>query len=160
MIITLSSDIRLPDTMSFEECYEDSLQLDLDEKTELRDSNWLAVWMMIDGVLVGETYGVRLRDLDEEIEDCDDLPSDTIYCYSTTILPPYRGKGLSKVLKGAWLGMCLAQGVRNIVGHASSDEARRLNQSFGAEFIAEHERWYDTDRRASFYRIALNSARV
>jgi hypothetical protein len=148
--ITFSCSVPIEDTLVFEEIFEEPLRLSLEEKAELREANWWAVWMLVDGVLAGEAYGVRLADLDEEIEDCRGEDPATIYCYSTGLLPQFQGRGLSVPLKAFWLGMTFPE---TIVGHATSDAALHLNQKFGAEIVAEHDRWYGTERRAFFYRI-------
>ena len=153
MMITFRSDIPLENTMIFEGCYEDGLKMDFDEKLDiLNRSDGFKIWMLVDGRLIGESYGVRLSNMDEEIEDCDDLSSNTIYCYSTTILPWMRGHGLGIILKAHWLGMC-----RNrtplVVGHSTSNTMKNINEMFGAVHTgAKHEKWYGTDRVAWFYR--------
>lgn len=137
--------------MVFEKQYEETLRLSLAEKTTMRDLGWFAVWMFIDGALAGETHGARLSVLDEKIEDCAEEPMGTIYCYSTTLLPPFRGRGLAEALKAFWLGMTYPA---TIVGHATSPAAWRLNEKFGAVEVRRHDGWYETNREAVFYRLA------
>lgn len=148
--IVLTDTIDLADTMVFERQYEEPLRLSLAEKTAMRDSGWFAVWMFIDGALAGETYGARLSVLDEKIEDCAEEPMSAIYCYSTTLLPSFRGKGLAELLKAFWLGMTYPA---TIVGHATSPAAWRLNEKFGAAEVCRHAGWYGTEREAVFYRL-------
>lgn len=150
MRITFSSKLPITRSMIFEDCYEEELRLTLDEKVGLAVSRWIVDWMLVDGELAGETYGVRLCDLKEKIEDCDGEPGESLYCYSTTLLPPFRGHNLSSILKAHWLGL---SSPATVVGHATSDAAWHLNEKFGAKKVAEHESWYGTERRAIFYRL-------
>ncbi len=151
MKITFRSDVSLEATMVFEACYEPELAMKLADKAELRDTGWVAIWIFVDGRLAGETYGIRLENLDEEIEDCAAQDPAAIYCYSTTILPEFQGKGLSKIIKAFWLGMVHPAVV---VGHATAPAIRRIVEEFGAEILATHQSWYGTGREAAFYRIA------
>ncbi len=140
----------IADTMCFDAVYEENLQMDEAEKQDiLRDG--LASWMFVDGMLAGEIYGVSAAAVDEDVEDLTGNDSRTIYCYSTTILPAFQGKGLSKILVARWNGMAAGAGFDKITGHATSPAMVRVRAFFGARFGAVHHKWYDTDRTAHFY---------
>jgi hypothetical protein len=150
-VITFIPKIPTRDSLIFDKCYEPELQLDLDEKSKLLNSA-IAAFMLIDGVLAGETFGVQLKDLDEEIEDCTNEPPQSVYCYSTTILPAFQHKGLAKILKAFWLGQCFELRLP-IVGHSTSPEMKHINALFGAVHSIRHENWYKTARTAWFYHL-------
>ncbi len=140
--------------MHFEAVYEETLQLDREYKTMIvRDG--IAVWMYVDGVLAGETYGISPAKIDEDIEDVPARDPHVMYCYSTTLLPQFQGKNLSKILCSYWLGMVKAAGYRAVVGHTTSPAMTAVKAFFGGTFSAEHRNWYGTKRVAHFYRIAL-----
>jgi GNAT superfamily N-acetyltransferase len=134
--ITVRRDVEPEDTMIFEALYEDDLQLDLDEKTELLRHDPLAVWVFVDQVLAGETYGLSpaqiLEVLGEEIPDIDPSDDRSIYCYSTTIVPTFRGRGLGTLLKAFWLGMVMGRGRTRVIGHATSPAMYQIDKHFGA----------------------------
>lgn len=149
MILTFKTDVPLELTMMFEECYEPELQMDIEEKREVCKH---AAWLYAYGVIAAEIYGAAIKDvLEEKIPDCDKELPDTIYCYSVTVLPKYRKKGLASILHAYWMGML--QG-NTIVGHATSEEMVKLAVKFGAVFFGPpHKNWYGTNRTAYFYRI-------
>jgi GNAT superfamily N-acetyltransferase len=153
MIITFKQFLPVEETMIFEKLFEPELALDREEKEELLTKSFVT-WMFVNGQLIGETYGTILSDLDEKIEDTKDERGDTIYCYSTAILPQAQGKGLAKILKAYWLGTLTEFG-DIVVGHATTEGAYRLNRFFGAEFGATHDNWCGTKRKATYYRIVL-----
>lgn len=156
MKITFKGDVPVSETMVFEEVFEESLQLDEEEKAEILAKGF-PVWMFVDGEMAGESYGIALRYLKEKIEDCDKEAPSTVYCYSTALLPKFRSKGLGPILKSYWLGMLKGNGVQRVVAHATSEQAKKLNEMFGANFDygAQHEKWYGTERTAIFYWIDL-----
>jgi ribosomal protein S18 acetylase RimI-like enzyme len=137
-------------TECFEDQYEESLQLPREDKDEILQKG-LSVWMFVDGKIAGESYGICPADLDEEIEDIADKPSDVFYIYSLTLLPEYRGKGLAKILTSYLLGM--AHEYKTITAHATTDAVVAIMKTFGAEVTTKHERWYDTERTAWFCTI-------
>lgn len=95
MKITFKDNVNVSETMVFDELFEESLQLDEEEKLTLLQQSTAAVWMLVDGKLAGETYGIPLDKLAEKIEDCEDnYDSATVYCYSTALLTEFRGRGL------------------------------------------------------------------
>lgn len=152
--ITFRYDLRASDSRIFEEQYEENLQLEDADKNEILDYG-LAVWMYVDGKLAGESYGIRVRDDTEEIEDTKNRDPLEIYCYSTTILPEFQSRGYGKILKAHWLGYVRGRaGVsRAIIGHATTESMLSINKQFGAVVLARREKWYDTDRVAYFYAI-------
>lgn len=155
MILTFKSSIPTRDTMFFEELFEEELRLSESEKYEILAKGY-PVWLLVDGKLIGETYGIMLKDLKEPmIKDCEDENPRTVYCYSTAILPEYQKKGLGSLLKAYWLGKIKAYGVSRVVAHATSESAAKLNATFGAHFGAFHTKWYGTERTAIFYWIDL-----
>jgi GNAT superfamily N-acetyltransferase len=155
--ITFRYDLKAKETRAFEKAYEKSLQLDDDEKQPILDRG-LAVWMYVGKDLVGETYGIRVEDDDEEIEDTAGRDPRDVYCYSTTILPKFQGKGYGKLLKAFWLGYVWAKRPGcTIIGHASSPAMLQINLQFGATVLAVHDGWYGTKRKAFFYEIEHNS---
>jgi len=153
MIVTFRTAMPLAQTMEFETVYEESLQLRLEDKAEIVEHG-IAVWMFVDGELAGETYGVSPARFDDEIEDCSPDPS-VMYCYSTTLLPRFQKKRLSKVLCAYWLGLVKAAGYRVVAGHTTSPEMTAVKAFFGARFSTIHERWYGTPRTAHFYELTL-----
>ncbi len=153
----------IEDTMIFESCYEAQLRLEPDDKMPIL-ANGIATWLLVDGELAGETYGITPRSLsivaDDEIEDCDPSSDAELYCYSTTIMPKFQGKGLARLLKAYWLGQVAERGFSRVVGHSTSPAIMHINHAFGAKDLASHENWYETSRTATFYEIALDSTKT
>lgn len=159
MVLTFRHDLTAKRTRIFEKQYEKALRNEDEEKDYIL-SKRLAVWLYVDGKLAGEAYGIIVKEDDEDIEDTVGRPND-IYCYSTTILPAFRGKGLGKILKAYWLGYVWAKYPgRIIIGHATSPAMVKINKQFGARFLGSHEKWYGTDRVAHFYEIVPSDERV
>lgn len=154
MTVTFSDSVPLAESMCFEDVYEENLRLDRGEKQTIIDDA-IAVWMFVDGALAGETYGISPRKLDEPIEDYDGGGHGVIYCFSTTMLPSFRRKGLGKILKAFWLGRCKESGFEKVIGHATSPAMVEVNRFFGATFGAIHRGWYGTRRVAHFYELPL-----
>lgn len=165
-VITFSGSVPLEETMEFEQEYEESLRMSLQGKEELlEDTHGVWTWMKVDGKLAGETYGIAVEDLLEDLdEESPEFNADiapfaklhAIYCYSTTILAPFQGKGLGKLLKAYWLGQLYGRYGR-VIGHSTSLRMKALNTSFGAKHAATpHENWYDSGRQAWFYSQVLN----
>jgi GNAT superfamily N-acetyltransferase len=154
MKVDFTQSVPVSETMCFDDVYEESLQLDVDEKTDLLARS-VVVWMHVDGALAGECYGAPPGTFDEKIEDVTDYGSRSLYCYSTTILPRFQGLGLSKVLVAYWNGLAAGKGYRKVVGHATSPAMVAVRAFFGAQFGAVHVRWYETNRTAHFYEQML-----
>jgi hypothetical protein len=56
--IEFKYDVPLEQTMGFEPVYHEAMRLDILEKTEIWNAfGSIFVWMYVDGVLAGETYG-------------------------------------------------------------------------------------------------------
>ena len=151
----------LRQTMIFEDIYHENLRMNADEKAELLEGAE-AVWLYELGSrqLIGETYGVSIRDaLEEGEEGFDDLlpfeDQKAIYVFSTTILPAFQGRGLGKILKAFFLGVVSRAGFDIVLGHARSGASLLLNRAFGAEIGAAHEDWYGTGETYSFYVVKL-----
>jgi GNAT superfamily N-acetyltransferase len=142
------------ETMCFEDVYENSLRLDRDEKTEII-SNGVATWMLVDGMLAGEIYGVTPAHLDEDTPDVPKNDPRSIYCYSTTLLPQFQGRGLSKILVAYWNGLARGAGFEKVIGHATSPGIVAVRAFFGARFGATHCNWYGTTRTARYYECEL-----
>ncbi len=143
--------------MVFEDSYEEELQMDRAFKQKIISSSDNAVWLFVDDQLAGETYGLTPRALKgatgEEIPDLDPHDGKSIYCYSTTVIPEFRGKNLANILKGYWIGYVFGKGHDRIIGHATSEAMYHINRKFAAVFGTRHEHWFDTDRVAHFYTI-------
>jgi GNAT superfamily N-acetyltransferase len=154
MIVTFRPEHPLEQTMVFEDQYEPELRLSLDEKRDLLHDA-IATFMFVDGALAGETYGVSIPDSGEEIEGYDMRDAGIVYCYSTTVLPAFQGRGLSRVLCAYWLGLVKQAGFRLVLGHATSPAMIAVKRFFGARLITSHEGWYGTARVAHFYELPL-----
>lgn len=153
MKISFRTNLTAKDTECFEAIYEPELQLESADKDEILQ-NGIAAWILVDGKLAGESYGICPADLDEEIEDIEGRPKNAFYIYSTTILPEFQGMKLGKLLRAFLHGLILASGKYDVIcGHATSPAMVAINEFFGAEFVAHHEEWYGTKRTAHFYRI-------
>lgn len=154
MQIGFRYDVPLEDTMDFEMVHEPNLRLTFEDKEYLLASGkrTVEVWMYVDGELAGECYGIVPQDDDEGIEDIDTVNTDgAIYCYSTTLLPRFQGKGLSKLLVATFNARAAAKGYTQVLGHATSAAMYRVRYDFGAIYSATHHEWYGTNRIASFY---------
>jgi len=146
--------------MGFEAVYHDNLKLDISEKTEIRDTRGsIFVWMVVNGALAGESYGVPLAESDEQFEGLTDVPEDekkaSIYCYSNTILPAFQKKGLGTILKAHWLGLAAGKGFTFVYGHARPGASQALNVKFGAQLLETFCNWSDTGEDYRLYRHKL-----
>jgi hypothetical protein len=153
MAITFRSHYPIPRTMDFEKEYHPNLRLSLPEKEHLL-KHALTIWMLEDGKLVGETYGVSLDGKFEMPEGCPKDP-EAIYCYSTTILSKYKNKGYGRILKANFLGR-VARDFRRVYGHARPGPSQRLNQSFGAKLGKTYKNWYGTGENYRIYVLHLD----
>ena len=153
MAITFRSHYPIPRTMDFEKEYHLNLRLSLPEKEHLL-KHALTIWMLEDGKLVGETYGVSLDGKFEMPEGCPKDP-EAIYCYSTTILSKYKNKGYGRILKANFLGR-VARDFRRVYGHARPGPSQRLNQSFGAKLGKTYKNWYGTGENYRIYILHLD----
>jgi hypothetical protein len=158
MRITFSHDVAIERTMIFDDQYEAVLQLAVETKRDLL-RHCFTVWLFCDDELAGEIYGLSPKrmwvECGEGIEDTNANDDDSLYVFSTTILPAFGGRGLATILKAYFQGYAAALGFSSIVGHATSPAMVRVNRKFGATFGPVHERWYGTERVAHFYRIGI-----
>jgi len=152
-------------TMLFEELYHENLRLSLEEKIELLggSEDVECVWLYDPSTqeLIGETYGVPVRDAinEDEEEGFEDLQpywdQRAIYVFSTTILPKFQGQGLGRVLKAFFLGVASQAGFSLVLGHARSGRSVHLNEKFGAQIGTAHQDWYGTGETYYFYTLNL-----
>ena len=159
--IKFAYNVPLEQTMEFDSIYPEGLQFTLPEKQIIhRMRGAIFVWMLVDGALAGEAYGVPISDYDEPIEGLDDLTTqekqDAIYCYSNTILPAFQKSGFGDILKSHWLGLVVSKGFKTVYGHARPGASQALNAKFGAVFLAEFPDWYGTGETYKMYRLALD----
>jgi hypothetical protein len=159
-VIKFNYDVPLEQTMAFEGVYHEALQLDLSEKTDiLYLPGSIFVWMLVDGKLAGESYGIPLASSDEPIEGLSDL-TDTekktgVYCYSNTILPAFQKQGFGAILKAHWLGLAAGKRFDVVYGHARPGGSQALNAKFGAVFLDCFPDWAGTGEDYRLYRLAL-----
>jgi GNAT superfamily N-acetyltransferase len=159
--IKFAYDVPLGQTMEFDSIYPEGLQFALSEKELIRSMpGGIFVWMLVDGALAGEAYGVPISGYDEPIEGLEDLTrlekEDAIYCYSNTILPAFQRRGFGDILKSHWLGLVVSKGFKTVYGHARPGASQALNAKFGAVFLAEFADWYGTGETYKMYRLALD----
>ena len=158
--IEFKYDVPLEQTMAFESVYHEAMQLNIWEKTEIRNAfGSIFVWMYVDGVLAGETYGVPLASHCERIEELGNLAEwekkSGIYCYSNTILPAFQGRGLGSILKAHWLGLAVGDGFEVVYGHARPGGSQALNAKFGAVFLDSFPDWGGSGEEYKMYRLVL-----
>jgi hypothetical protein len=151
--ITFKFKYPISRTMLFEKEHHKNLRFTLAEKRELL-KNAITIWMLVDGKLVGETYGIPSSgNRDEGFEGYPHDPS-YIYCYSNTILGKYKGKGYGTILKAAFIGH-VSWKFRRIYGHARPGASQALNRKFGAQFLGTHKNWYGTGENFRLYVLYL-----
>jgi hypothetical protein len=150
MIVTFRTDVPLLETMFFEGEYvgdDEPLQLDEDAKADIiLRPDAIAVWLFVDGVIAGETYGVP-----------DYRKQHVFYCWSTTILSRFQKRGLSRILCAYWLALVKATGrYRVVTGHATNEPMCKVKGFFGATFTAPPiDNWGGSKRTAHPYELAL-----
>lgn len=151
MAITFRFRYPIARTMAFEREYHPNLRLTLAEKREIL-KRAITIWMLEDGKLVGETYGVGW----EATKDFTDLPRDPdgIYCFSNTILRKYQGKGYGAILKAAFLGR-VSRDFKRVWGHARPGASQALNKKFGARFVRTEKNWFKTGENYKLYVLPL-----
>ncbi len=151
----------LTETMIFEELYHENLRLSLEEKRKLLERGEF-VWLYRAGTqeLIGESYGVPVRDAFEDDEEGFEdvqpyLDEKAIYVFSTTILPTFQRRGLGKILKAFLLGVASQAGFEIVIGHARSGASMQLDRTFGAETGVAHQDWYGSGETYYFYTLKL-----
>jgi GNAT superfamily N-acetyltransferase len=138
--------------MAFEREHHPNLRLSLAEKREML-KRAITIWMLEDGKLVGETYGLPL-DGKDEMPGCPKDPR-SIYCYSSTILAKYQGKGYGSILKAAFIGR-VSRDFRRIYGHARPGASQALNRKFGARLGETQKSWFGTGQDYRLYVLNLD----
>jgi GNAT superfamily N-acetyltransferase len=138
-------------TMAFEREYHPNLRLTLPEKRELLQSA-ITLWMLEDGKLVGETYGVPWGAKEEMPGFARD--PEAVYCYSNTILGKYQGKGYGAILKAAFIGR-VSRDFKRIYGHARPGRSQALNKKFGAKMGKTYKNWFGTGEDYKVYVLHL-----
>lgn len=152
--------VPLEETMDFEAVYHPGLQLDLEQKREVWETpGAFFVWMYVDGVLAGESYGIPLTSSSDLIEDLLLLPKNekekAVCCFSNTILPAFQGKGYGSILKAHWLGLAVGRGFDVVYGHARPGGSQALNAKFGAVFFEDLPDWSGSGEDYKKYRLEL-----
>ena len=154
--ITSINDLSM--TMKFEDEYHPNLRLSLEEKSEILSESYKA-WLILDDNLVGETYGFPVIFpllYKFEIPDLEwESSGSALYCYSTTIVRGFQGKGLGSILKAFWLGLLSDSLLTKVAGHAKVGSSSALNSKFGAKFKKVHPNWCDTNETYVFYEMEL-----
>jgi hypothetical protein len=153
MAITFRFKYPISRTMAFEHEYHPNLRLTLPEKRELL-KRAITIWMLEDGKLVGETYGVPSSGM-EEVPDFPRDP-DGIYCFSNTILRKYQDKGYGSILKAAFIGRVSCD-FKRIWGHARPGASQALNKKFGARFLRTEKNWFQTGEDYKLYVLRLDA---
>lgn len=161
MKIKFRNDVSVEDSLVFEKIYDENLQMDAQEKQELKEDGAEFIYMVDaeTGDLIGETYFCPL-DLFKD-EEPDELQPDEgtspyfnknyAYCYSTTILPKYQGMGFGKLLKSYYLGYIKAKGFSGSIGHAKDVASVGLNTGFGGNVVRQFDNWYQTGETHFLY---------
>jgi GNAT superfamily N-acetyltransferase len=152
-------------TERFENEYEEELR----EEPEVREEiirHGLVVNMFLDDVLVGECFGITPYEYaavidegqgyyreDDAITDVSMTDNESVYVWSTTLVPQFRGLGYGKKLREEFARYASSKGYAKLVGHATSKSMVCLAESMGAIFrkSAVHPNWFGTDRTAHFY---------
>jgi len=156
-VITFHYDLPLEQTMAFEAIYSEGERLDLAEKQQMRDTpGAIFVWMLVDGELAGETYGIPLERSSPGLEHLPETERQTaIHCYSNSMLPPFQHLGLGKILKVHWIGIAAARGFKAVYGYARPGASQKLNASLGAVFLCGFANWCGTGEEYKLYRLPL-----
>jgi hypothetical protein len=161
-VIQFNYAVPLEQTMVFETIYHPGLQLDLSQKQEVWDTpGAFFVWLIVDGQLAGESYGIPLASSSELIEDLLVLPESekekAVCCFSNTILPAFQKQGYGSILKAHWLGLAAGKGFDVVYGHARPGGSQALNAKFGAVFLENLPDWFGSGEDYRKYRLALTS---
>jgi GNAT superfamily N-acetyltransferase len=161
-VIKFDYSVPLEQTMVFETVYHPGLQLDLGQKQEVWDTpGAFFVWMIVDGQLAGESYGIPLASSSELIEDLLELPESekekAVCCFSNTILPAFQKQGYGSILKAHWLGLAAGRGFEVVYGHARPGGSQALNAKFGAVFLENLPDWFGSGEDYRKYRLVLTS---
>ena len=157
-VLSFRTSMPIGETMDFEALYEPQLAMELEEKTALlREPGAIALWMFVGGILAGETYGAPAPRAAPSANDLEVVS--VIDCYSTSLLPPFQGRNLAKILKAYWFGMARAAGHTHVAGQATTPAMLAVNLAFGAVVRGTRERYYGTSRTAYEYTLAALAPR-
>ena len=158
-VIRFQYDVPLEETMAFEAVYPQNLQMTLPAKRALlKTEGAIVVWMFVDEVLAGESYGIPMAGYVDEMEDAALVQDDrahALHCFSNTVLPAFQRRGLGETLKSHWLGLAKGNGFRVIYGYARPGASQGLNAKFGAQFLGDFPDWYGTAETYRLYRLEL-----
>jgi GNAT superfamily N-acetyltransferase len=153
------------DTDIFENEYEEELREDHDTREDII-RHGLVVSMWLDDVLIGECFGISpdayVKQIcsrqgywseSDRIEDVNMEDNESIYVWSTTILPHFQGLGYGKKLREEFARYASEKGYAKLVGHATSIDMFTIVKRMGAidHEKGMHRNWYDTNRTAYFY---------
>ncbi len=155
MKLTFHNTFDIAETMCFEELFEPELRLVEDEKRVIINHGYV-VWMCADGKLVGETFGITpselFRKTGDEVPDTDPKDTQSVYCYTTSILLPYQGLRLAPILMAYFQGYLRTLLRKKLIGHATSGKMCSLRKMFGAAFTgSERKNWCGSTREAWYY---------
>jgi hypothetical protein len=156
MKITFTHFLPIKQTMRFEKLFHPNLRLNLQEKKDMLRQQWTSVWMLVDGRLAGETYGMRLDEIPEdeleEVPGCERYRGrNALYVCSTAILRDFQGLGLSRILKAYFLGC--ASSFPFVLGHAFEGASLHLVKSFGARIGRAYPDWSGTGQTVYLYEM-------
>jgi predicted GNAT family acetyltransferase len=141
------------------ECFHPNLQGTLTDKRALFQDVDHKLWMYVDGVLAGETFGCRLSNILtwDVIQGSDYLrvnKDKTLYIHSTAIRPQFQGQGLSKILKAYSLGLVKKE-YKTVIGHARHGASINLSLTYGAKIKMQFDDWYGTGETYYLYQLDL-----
>jgi GNAT superfamily N-acetyltransferase len=162
MEISFTNDFIATDR--FENEYEEELR----EEPELREDiirHGLVVNMFLDDVLIGECFGISPHDYlcllskditytqEDYISDVNMSDRESVYVWSTTILPQFRGMGYGKKLREEFARYASYKGYAKLLGHATSQSMVNIVTDLGGIFHEKgvHYDWFGTKRVAHFY---------
>jgi GNAT superfamily N-acetyltransferase len=156
-VLSFHYDLPLEQTMAFEALYSEGERLDLAEKQKMRDApGAIFVWMLVDGDLAGETYGISLERCSPGLEELPESERQAaIHCYSNSVLPSFQHQGLGTILKAHWLAIAAAKGFKTVYGYARPGASQKLNASLGAVFLRGFANWCGTGEEYKLYRLPL-----
>lgn len=162
--ISFRHNVSVKDSMVFESVYEEALQSDLKDKSDMLH-NGDTSWLFVDDKIAGEAQSISVKKLckieEDEMEDINDpryLTEKSTYLYSFTILPAYEGKGYGKILLAYHLGYLRGRGYSLFISHGTAPGMVALFKKFGGFFTEDgcHKKWYGTTRTAHFCEIRLS----
>jgi GNAT superfamily N-acetyltransferase len=163
LVLAFARTWDLGETMVFEPVYHPNLRLGLEAKRAIL-SRCGCVWLYDAATRapIGETYGLPVRenlDLLQGPGAADLYPfrdEPAVYVMSTTILPPFQGRGLGRLLKAFFLGIVSQAGFPLLLGHAREGPSVRLNTAFGARLHTAHPDWSGTGETYHFYTLRMD----